>query len=128
MASVTLRLPAGQAITGTVIITAAAQPSAGRAQFVVSAVITGGRPGTVYDLTGNDCTAAAQLPDHVWATGLTDAAGTAQLTGHAWTGAKADEYWLALSPSPVNPPAGLRGMFAQGTAAPFPAGQAPCAA
>jgi hypothetical protein len=127
MTSVGLRLPADGSITGTVLITAAAQPGAGRGQFVVSAVITGGRPDTVYDLTGNDCSAAAPLPDHAWATGRTGPAGTAELTGGAWAGAVADEYWLALASSPVNPPPGLRGKFGQATASPFPAGQAPCA-
>jgi hypothetical protein len=51
----------------------------------------------------------------------------AELAGHAWTGAAADEYWLALAPSPVSPPPGLHGRFAAGTATLFPAGQAPCA-
>jgi len=126
MTSLTLRLPAGGTVVGLVVITAAALPGADRAQFTVSAVITGGRPGTVYDLTGNDCSAAAPLPDHVWATGPASANGTAELAGHAWTGAVADRYWLALAPSSVNPPPGLRGEFALGRAAPFPAGQAPC--
>ena len=92
----------------------------------MSAVISGGRPNTVYDLTGNDCSAADSRPDHPWATGRTDATGMAELTGHAWTGAVADEYWLALAPSPGGPPPGLRGMFVRGTATPFPAGRAPC--
>jgi hypothetical protein len=127
MTSVMLRLPAGRPLTGTVLITAAAQPGDDRAQFMVSAVITGGQPDTVYDLVGNDCSAVAPLPDHVWATGLTDAAGAAQLTGYAWTGAVADVYWLALSPSRVYASPGLHGRFAQGSAAPFPAGRAPCA-
>jgi hypothetical protein len=127
LTSVALRLPADGTITGTVFITAAALPGADRAQFTMSVVITGARPDTVYDLTGNDCSAAAPLPDHAWATGVTDRAGAATLTGHAWTGTVADEYWLALDPSPVNPPPGLHGTFAQGTATPFPAGQAPCA-
>ena len=104
MTSLTVRLPPDGTIAGTVLITAAAQPGARRGQFAVSATITGGHPGTVYDLTGNDCSAVAPLPDHVWATGVTDAAGTAQLTGHAWTGLITDAYWLALSPSPVRPP------------------------
>jgi hypothetical protein len=127
LTSVALRLPADGTIAGTVLITAAARPRADRGQFVVSAVITGGRPDTAYELTGNDCSAAFPLPDHVWATGLTDAAGTAGLTGHAWTGAVADEYWLALAPSPVHPPRGLRWIFARRTATPFLAGRAPCA-
>jgi hypothetical protein len=126
MTSAALRLPADGTIGGTVLITAAAQPGADRAQFTVSAHITGGRPDTVYNLTGNDCSAG--LPAHVWATRLTDAVGTAELTGHPWTGAVADEYWLALTPSPASPRPGLRGQFAQGTAGPFPVGRAPCAA
>jgi hypothetical protein len=127
MTSVLLRLPAGHPVAGTVLITAAAQPGGDRAQFMVSAVITGAQPHTVYDLVGNDCSTLAPLPDHVWATGLTDAAGAAQLSGYAWTGAVADVYWLALSPSPVYASPGLHGRFAQGSAAPFPAGRAPCA-
>jgi hypothetical protein len=127
MTSVALRLPAGRPLAGTVLITAAAQPGGDRAQFMISAVITGGQPDTVYDVVGNDCSAVAPLPDHVWATGLTDAAGAAQLTGYAWTGAVADVYWLALSPSPVYASPGLHGRFAEGSAAPFPAGRAPCA-
>ena len=125
--SVALRLPAGGGVTGTVVITAAALPGAVLAQFTVSAVITGGTPGTFYDLIGNDCSAASPLGDHVWATGLTSANGTADLVGYAWTGAVTDFYWLALDPSPASRPPGLHGLFTQGKAAPFPAGQAPCA-
>jgi|GEM_PF-1175689 hypothetical protein len=127
MTSVALRLPAGGTVTGMVVITAAAEPGADRAQFTVSAVIAGGRPGTVYDLTGNDCSAAAPLPDHAWATGLTGADGAAELAGHAWTGVATDMYWLALVPPLVSPPPGLRGRFAAGAAAPFQPGQEPCA-
>ena len=50
--SAALGLPAGGGVAGTVVITAAALPGAARAQFTVSAVITGGTPGTVYDLIG----------------------------------------------------------------------------
>jgi hypothetical protein len=125
--SVALRLPADGGVTGTVVITAAALPGAGRAQFTVSAVITGGMPGTFYDLIGSVCSTADPLPDDVWATGLTGANGTADLVGYAWTGAVADRYWMALNPSSVNPAPGLQGRFAEGMAAPFPAGQAPCA-
>src|ERR1700719_3591360 len=57
------------AVTGTVVITAAALPGAGLVEFTVSAVITGGQPGTVYDLDGNDCSTISPLGDHVWATG-----------------------------------------------------------
>ena len=124
--STALRLPARGGVTGTVVITAAALPGADRAQFTVSAVITGGTPGTVYDLIGNDCSDVSPLPDKVWATGLAGPDGTADLTGYAWTGAVADRYWMTLDPAPDHPP-GLHGRFAQGQAAPFPAGQGPCA-
>jgi hypothetical protein len=125
--SVTLRLPTGGSVVGTVVITAAALPGADRGQFTVSAVITGGIPGTVYDLIGGACSSADPVPVDVWATGLAGPDGTADMTGYAWTGAVADQYWLALNPSPVNAPPGLHGQFADGEAAPFPAGQAPCA-
>jgi len=124
--TVVLALPADGTVTGTVVITTAALPGAIRGQFTVSAVITGGVPGTFYDLIGNDCSAADPLPDDVWATGLASANGRAELVGYAWSGAVADRYWLVLDPSQVNPPPGLRGQFAEGRAAPFPAGQAPC--
>jgi hypothetical protein len=124
--STALRLPARGGVAGTVVITAAALPGAGRAQFTVSAVITGGIPGMVYDLIGNDCSDVSPLPDKVWATGLAGADGTADLTGYAWTGAVADRYWMTLDPAPDHPP-GLHGRFARGQASPFPAGQGPCA-
>jgi len=124
--TVVLAQPADGTVRGTVVITTAALPGAARGQFTVSAIITGGLPGTFYDLIGNDCSAADPLPDDVWATGLAGADGTARLVGYAWTGAVADRYWLVLDPSPVNPPPGLRGQFAEGRAASFPAAQAPC--
>jgi hypothetical protein len=127
VSTVVLALPADGTVTGTVVITTAALPGAARGQFTVSAVITGGAPGTFYDLIGNDCSTADPLPDDVWATGLAGPNGTADLVGYAWSGAVADRYWLVLDPSPVSPPPGLSGPFAEGRAAPFPAGQAPCA-
>jgi len=127
MTTVALALPADGTVTGTVVITAAALPGASLVEFTVSAIITGGQPGTVYDLDGNDCSATTALTDHVWATGTAGPNGTADLIGYAWTGAATDRYWLALDPSPVNPPPGLHGQFAEGRLAPFPAGQAPCA-
>lgn len=126
LASARFRLPVDGAMAGTVLIAAVAEPGAAQGKFVVSAVISGGQPNTVYELTGNDCSAADPLPDHPWATGRTDATGTAELTGHPWTGALADEYWLALAPSSGGPPPGLRGRFVQGMATPFPADHAPC--
>ena len=127
LTSVALPLPAVGGVAGTVVITAAVLPGAVLAQFTVSAVITGGTPGTFYDLIGNDCLSASPLGDHVWATGLAGPQGTADLVGYAWTGAVADIYWLALDPLPVQRPPGLYGQFAEGRAAPFPSGQAPCA-
>jgi hypothetical protein len=124
--SVSLGLAAGGGVAGTVVITAAVLPGADLAQFTVSAVITGGTPGTFYDLIGNDCQSASPLGNHVWATGFAGPRGTADLVGYAWTGAVADSYWLTLDPSPLEHPPGLRGQFAEGRAAPFPAGQAPC--
>jgi hypothetical protein len=124
--SLALPLPAGGGVTGTVVITAAALPGADRAQFTVSAVITGAMPDTYYNLIGNDCSAADPLPDDVWATGLTDAHGTADLVGYAWTSAVADSYWLVLDPSSLSRPPGLHGQFAEGRASPYPAGQPPC--
>jgi len=124
--SVALRLPTGGGAVGTVVITAAALPGAGRAQFTVSAVIAGAMPDTYYNLIGNDCSVADARPDDVWASGLTGANGTADLVGYAWTGAVADSYWLVLDPQEVTPPPGLHGQFAAGRAAPYPAGQAPC--
>ena len=125
--SVTLPLPASGGVAGTVVITAAALPGAGLAQFTVSAVITGAAPGTFYDLIGNDCSAVSPLGNHVWATGFTSANGSADLVGYSWTGAVTDQYWLTLDPSSLSLPPGLHGQFAEGNAAPFPAGQAPCA-
>jgi hypothetical protein len=124
--SVALRLPTGGGAVGTVVITAAALPGAGRAQFTVSAVIAGAMPDTYYNLIGNDCSVADARPDDVWASGLTGANGTADLVGYAWTGAVTDSYWLVLDPSSVSDPPGLHGQFAAGRAAPYPAGQDPC--
>ena len=128
LSAVVVRLPAGGGVAGTVVITAAALPGADRAQFTVSAVVTGGTPGTFYDLIGSDCSTADPPPDDVWATGLAGADGTADLAGYTWTGAVADSYWLSLDPSPAGAPPGLHGRFGQDQATPFPAGQAPCAA
>ena len=108
------------------VIASGVLPGAGRAQFTVSAVLAGGTPGTVYNLIGNDCSDVTPLPDKVWATGLAGPDGTASLTGYAWTGAVQDRYWMTLDPAP-GPPRGLHGQFAQGRAAPFAAGQGPCA-
>jgi hypothetical protein len=127
LTTVALALPADGTVTGTVVITAAALPGGGLVQFTVSAVITGGQPGTVYDLDGNDCATSSPLTDHVWATGVTSVAGVADLVGYSWTGAAADRYWLSLDPSPVNPAPGLTGQFAEGHLTPFRTGQAPCA-
>jgi hypothetical protein len=108
------------------VIITADLPGAARAQFTVSAVMTGEAPGTVYDLIGSDCSAAALRPDAVWATGLARADGTAALTGYTWTGTVAHRYWMVLDPSSADQAPGLHWHFAAGTATPFRAGQAPC--
>lgn len=118
MTTVVLALPADGTVRGTVVITAAV-PGASRGQFTVSADITGGMPGTLYNLIGYDCSTGNPLPNDIWATGLAGANGTADLVGYARTGVMADRCWLVLDPSPVNPPPGLRGQFAEGQAAAF---------
>ena len=114
-------------LTVTVHVIAARQPGGEQTRLLVAAVLTGGKPGTVYDLTGNDCSLEKPPPDHVWASGKAAADGTASLTGAAWTGAEADYYWLALDPSPTVAPPGLNGYFAAGSAQPYAVGEAPCA-
>jgi len=52
-------------VAGTVVITAAALPGAARTQFTVSAVMTGGAPGTVYDHQNS-------LLRHSWVQGRRD--------------------------------------------------------
>jgi hypothetical protein len=109
-----------------VITAAAVLPGAARAQFTVSAIITGAAPDTFYDLIGNDCSTVSPLGNFVWATGFTSANGTADLVGYSWTGVVTDQYWLTLDPSSLSLPPGLHGQFAQGSATPFPAGRTPC--
>jgi hypothetical protein len=140
LGSVTLQLPPEGHVSGIVMIAAAEIQGMPLGLFTVSATISGATPGTIYNLTGNDCaveatpTNARQAPagpratrDHIWATGLAGPDGVARLTGHEWSGAVSDTFWLVLDPSPANPAPGLRGAFAAGGASPFPAGQSPCA-
>lgn len=55
MTSAALRLPAGGGVAGTVVITAAALPGAGRGQFTVSAA-GAASPGSAVDVRVADVT------------------------------------------------------------------------
>jgi hypothetical protein len=123
-------LPPPGALTGQVTVFVA-QPSARRAEVVVSALITGARPHATYELVGNDC--ASNGPDHTWATGVTDAHGSAHLIGHPWTVSTNDAYFLVLQSHFLNqksPGPAVHGYFAQGPPglSPVSDGVAPCAA
>jgi hypothetical protein len=122
--------PLGTAAAGQVTVFVA-QSSAGRAEVVVSALITGARPHAAYELVGNDC--ASNGPDRTWATGVTDSHGSAHLIGHPWTVSTNDAYFLALASHFLNqqrPGPAVHGYFGQGPPGltPVSDGVAPCAA
>jgi hypothetical protein len=73
----------------------AVRSSAGLAQIIVTARITGGRPHSRYELIGGDC--AGNAADHYWAAGVTDARGVADLAGPIWRVSVSHEYFLQLS-------------------------------
>jgi ABC-type antimicrobial peptide transport system permease subunit len=123
-------LPAHGALGGQVTVFVA-QSSAGRAQVVVSALVTGARPHATYELVGNDC--ASNGPDHSWAAGVTDSLGSAYLIGHPWTVLTSDAYFLVLASrflSRARPGSAVHGYFGQGPPglSPVADGVAPCAA
>ncbi|HEX9357773.1 MAG TPA: hypothetical protein VF933_28650 [Streptosporangiaceae bacterium] len=72
----------------------AARSSAGLAQVIVTARITGGRPNSQYELFGGDC--AGNAADHAWAIAVTDPRGSADLIGHPWTVSVSHEYYLVV--------------------------------
>jgi len=123
-------LPPHGALAGQVTVFVA-QPSAGREEVVVSAVISGARPHATYELVGNDC--ASNGPDRIWATGVTDSRGSAQLIGQPWTVSTSDAYFLVLDSRFLNQrrlgPA-VHGFFGKGPPglSPVSDGVAPCAA
>jgi hypothetical protein len=121
-------LPPHGALAGQVTVFVA-QYAAGRAQVVVSAVITGARPHTTYELVGNDC--ASNNPDHTWAVGVTDSRGYAHLIGHAWRVSTNDLYFLVLASrflDAKSPGSAVHGFFGSGPPglSPVPDGIAPC--
>ncbi len=72
LSSGTTALPSSGALAGEVTVFAV-RSSAGRAQVIVTARISGGRPQSQYELFGGDC--AGNAADHYWAVGVTDARG-----------------------------------------------------
>jgi hypothetical protein len=93
LSSDTAALPPSGTLTGEVTVFAA-RSSAGMAQVIVTARITGGRPDSPYELFGGDC--AGNAADHAWAIAVTDARGSANLAGHAWTVSVSHEYYLVV--------------------------------
>jgi hypothetical protein len=123
-------LPAQGALAGQVTVFVA-QSSAGRAEVVVSALITGARPHATYELAGNDC--ASNGPDHTWAAGVTDSRGSAHLIGHPWTVSMNHAYFLVLASRFLDqkrPGPAVHGFFGKGPPglSPVSDGVAPCAA
>lgn len=127
LSSSTTALPSSGPLVGEVTAFAA-RSSAGLAQVIVTARISGGRPHTNYQLFGGDC--AGNAADHTWAAGVTDARGSAELTGYAWTVSVSHEYYLVLGSAVLNqnhPGPAVHGYF--GTAHSLSAvrgGLAPC--
>jgi hypothetical protein len=122
-------LPQQGGLTGQVTAFVA-QSSAGRAQVVVSAVISGGRPHAIYELVGNDC--ASNGPDHSWAAGVADSRGSAHLIGRPWTVSTSDPYFLVLTSRFMNqrrPGPTVHGFFERAAPglSPVSGGIAPCA-
>ncbi|HEY2574708.1 MAG TPA: hypothetical protein VGI74_00210 [Streptosporangiaceae bacterium] len=99
VSSGTVPLPAAGRLAGEVTVVAV-RSSAGQAQVVVTARITGGQPDSQYELFGGDC--ASNTVDRAWAWGTTDSHGSADLSGHAWTVSARDEYYLVV---------GTRGLY-----------------
>jgi hypothetical protein len=118
-------LPGAPPLSGEVTAFAVRSP-AGLARVVVTARITGGRPGVRYDLFGGDC--AGDAPVHDWATGSTNAHGSAELTGRPWTVSVSHRYFLALSsPGSDHPGPAVHGYFGRVHGlSPVRGGIAPC--
>ncbi len=127
LSSKTVALPSYGALNGVVTVVSAKKSSGGLAQIALSAHISGGRPRTIYALTGFDCVGSPGY--ETWAAGVTDAHGVGNLSGNALTVSLRDEYWLYLSPSsrPSDAGPGLDGIFtAAGKFSASPAGNPAC--
>ena len=128
LSSDTTALRPSGSLTGEVTVFAA-RSSAGLAQVIVTAWISGGRPHSQYELFGGDC--AGNAADHAWAIAVTDARGSAALIGHALTVAVSHEYYLVVGTPGLyheHPGPAVHGHFgiARGLSA-VRAGVAPCA-
>jgi hypothetical protein len=128
VSSGTVPLPAAGRLAGEVTVVAV-RSSAGQAQVVVTARITGGQPDSQYELFGGDC--AGNAGDRAWASGITDSHGSADIAGHAWTVPAGDEYYLMVGTPGLyreHPGPAVHGQFglARGLSA-VQAGFPPCA-
>jgi hypothetical protein len=128
LSSSTTALPSSGTLAGEVTAVTA-RSSAGLAEVIVTARITGGRPHSSYELLGGDC--AGTAAGHRWAAGVTDARGSADLTGAARTVSVSDEYYLVLGSAGMyqtHPGPAVHGYFgiARGLSA-VRDGVAPCA-
>jgi len=128
LSSDSVALPSSGRLNGEVTVFAV-RSSAGQAQVVVTARITGGRPDSQYELFGGDCSGNAA--DRAWAVGATDSHGSAEITGHARTVWLSHEYYLVAGTPGLyreHPGPAVHGYFgvARGLSA-VRAGVAPCA-
>jgi hypothetical protein len=127
LSSSTTALPSFRGLAGEVTVFSV-RSSAGLAQAVVTARISGGQPGSRYELVGGDC--ASNAVDQWRAAGVTDARGSANLAGPAWRVSASHEYYLVLrSPSLLqnHPGPAVHGYFGTGRGfSPVQGGIAPC--
>jgi hypothetical protein len=111
LTSGTTTLPPSGMLTGEVTVFAV-RSSASRAQVIVTARISGGRPRAQYELFGGDC--AGNAPDHPWAVAVTNARGSASFAGRAWTVSVSHEYYLIVGTPGLyreHPGPAVRGQF-----------------
>ena len=111
LSSGTTTLPSSGTLTGEVTVFAA-RSSTSRAQVIVTAQISGGRPHAQYELFGGDC--AGNAPDHPWAVAITNARGSARFAGRAWTVSVSHEYYLIVGTPGLyreHPGPAVRGQF-----------------
>ncbi len=101
----------------------------GPARLSVTGVLTGGKPGVLYRLTGGDCTVGKDRKSP-WATGRADAAGNAALRGRIWTVLPQHSYYMLLEPWPFKfphtPVTGLNGNLLPGGVFPLRVAHEPC--
>jgi hypothetical protein len=97
-------------------------------RLVVTARLSGGRPGVRYTLSGGNCDATTNHP--AWAAGTADAQGNADLAGPTWTVPTNGQYFLNLEPwhftFPHTPVTGLAGFWLLGQANRIRVAHQPC--